>query len=313
MTIIRPLGSGKYSDVFRVQARRSGPAVVMKVSYYRDDTLCSVLKSLKAGDATSAQQAKQRDAIQVSNAFSRISSAMLGGTSPHFVVVFCEIDCADFAARLAPMLKDRLGKLSAVQRKFNNVCFMELFDTNLTKFLVAAKYNDAALRGIIFQILYTLAALQKQFPGFRHNDLSTNNILVKRLRRAPRWAYTFGGATYHVASPLLVALSDYDFTHVPGHPDLHNERVTSGKFKVDGRRNDSYDSHFFLKSVLKCIQRRAAEFPATSAFLARLYLKAEDRQNHLYMTRLKPSALLQDPYFAPLKPVIRRVQARFAA
>lgn len=307
--IVRRLGAGKYSDVFRVQPRPRGPAVVMKVSYYRDDTLCAVLRRLKAGDPQNALAAKRRDAIQVSSAFSALASRLLHTVSPHFVVVFCETDCADFAPRLEPLLRDRLAKLSPAQRKFNNVCFMEVFESNLTKFLVAQKYNEAALRGIVFQVLYTLAALQKLLPGFRHNDLSTNNILVKKLRTAPVLEYTFGGQTFRVVSPLLVALSDYDFTHVPGHPDLHNERVTSGKFRVDGRRNDTYDSHFFLKSVQKCIQRRAAQFPATTAFLAKLRMRAEDRQNATVIPRVRPDVLLRDAYFDPLRAPLRAAAA----
>ena len=299
--VLRPLGSGKYSDVFRAQTAPGGPSVVMKVSYYRDDTLCDVVKRLKAGDARGALAAKQRDAIQVSNAFTRFTAGLLDTVSPHFVAVFCEQDCSDFAAKLGPLLKDRLATLSPTQKKFNNVCFMELFDTNMTKFLVGGKYNEAALRCAVFQVLYTLAVLQRLLPGFRHNDLSTNNVLVKRLRRAPRLAYEFGGATYFVAAPLLVALSDYDFVHAPTRPDLHNERVTSGKFRVDGRPNDSYDTHFFLKSVLKCIQRRASDFPDTMAFLHRLRMRSEDRQNSSTMARLRPAALLGDAYFEPLK------------
>ena len=32
---------------------------------------------------------------------------------------------------------------------------------------------------IIFQILFTLAVIQKKYPGFRHNDLKANNILLQ--------------------------------------------------------------------------------------------------------------------------------------
>lgn len=320
MTTIRHLGSGKYSDVFRVQAPaprgkagRPRPGVVMKVSYYRDDTLCSVIRRLKAGDVRGAMRAKHLDSIRVSNNFARITSGLLDTVSPHFVVVYCEQDCKSFAPRLGPLLKDRLDKLSPFQKRYNNVCFMELFQDNLTRFLVKAKYDEAALRGVVFQVVYTLAALQKRFPGFRHNDLSTNNVLIKRLRKAPVLSYTFGGQTFYVAVPLLVALSDYDFTHVPKHPELSNERVMSGKYKVDGRPNDSYDTHFFLKSVLKCIQRRTAQFPRTADFLHRLRLRQVDRQNNTVMHRLKPDLLLRDAYFAPLKQPVPGVQARYAA
>ncbi len=297
-TTIRHIGSGKYSDVFKVQPGR-GRGVVMKVSYYRDETLCKYLKSVKKGDEAGATRAKRLDSIQVASTFAKVTAGLLDTVSPHFVVVYCDRDCDSFAPRLRALLQERLRGLSALQRRYNNVCFMEVFDTNMTKYLVRAKYTEDTLRAVVFQVLYTLAALQKLFPGFRHNDLSTNNVLVKR--RAPTTAsYAFGGRTYHARAPVLVALSDYDFTHVPGHSRLSNERVMFGKYKVDGRRNDSYDTHFFLKSVMKCIQRRTAEFPQAWKFLSRLRLRHEDRQNGQTFARLRPSVLLRDPYFEPL-------------
>ncbi len=311
---IRHLGSGKYSDVFRVQPAPGGKSVVMKVSYYRDDTLCNFIKKAKAGDVRGALRAKKLDSIQVSSNFAKVTAGLLDSVSPHFVLVYCDYDCKSFAPRLGVLLKDRLKDLTPFQKRYNNVCFMEVFHDNLTKYLVGHKYDEDALRAIIFQVVYTLAALQRLFPGFRHNDLSTNNVLVKKLRSRPLLSYTFDNATYYAAAPVLVALSDYDFTHVPNHPELSNERVMFGKYKVDGRANDSYDTHFFLKSVMKCIQRRAKEFPRAWDFLTRLRMRQEDRQNGQVFARLKPAAVLQDQYFAPLKQKpAGEVAAAFAA
>lgn len=295
------IGSGKYSDVFRVHPPRSS-ALIMKVSYYRSDTICNVMDRIKAGDLRGAMRHKRRDSIQVGAAFARLTAGLMGTVSPHFVFVYCELDCRLLAPKLGPLLKNRLKELTPLQQRFNSVCFMEVFHANMTKLLAAGGgVNDDALRGMLFQVLYTVAAVQKRMPGFRHNDLSTNNVLVKRLRRRPLLAYSFGGHSYYVWSRLLPALSDYDFVNVPGREELRNERVTSGKYKVDGRRNDSYDSHLFLKSVLKCIHRRGDKFPATTAFLARLKMKEEDRQNSSVFPHLRPAVLLLDSYFAPLK------------
>ena len=300
MAVVRHLGSGKYSDVFKVQPRPGSKAVVMKVSYYRNDTFCAMIDRVRKGDVGGATASKKRDAVQVGNRFARITAALADTVSPHFVIVFCSEDCKDFAAKLGPLLRNRLKELSPMQRKFNNVCFMELFHGTMTRFLLRSQTDDATVRGLVFQVVYTLAALQKKFPGFRHNDLSTNNVLLKKLRTAHDLAYRVGRRTYVVPTTMFPALSDYDFVHAPG-PALQNERVLSGKYKVDGRPNDSYDTHFFLKSVFKCLEKRLAAFPETSAFLARLALKQEDRQNGRVMARLRPSTLLKDPYFAPLQ------------
>lgn len=296
---ISHVGSGKYSDVFKLSPSRRR-AVIMKVSYYGSDTLCNIIKKVKAGDVAGAVAVKQRDSIQVGAQFSNLTRSLIDTVSPHFVYVYCEMDCKQLAGRLGPLLKQRLGELTPMQRRYNSVCFMEVFHTNLTKFLTRARVDEPTLRGLIFQVLYTLAALQKKLPGFRHNDLSTNNVLIKRLRRRPLLVYSFGGKTWHVWSTVLPAISDYDFVHVPGNATLSNERVIANKYGVDGRPNDSYDSHFFLKSVQKCIHRRRERFPATMAFLERLKMKEQDRQNDDMFARLRPARLLQDPYFNPL-------------
>lgn len=309
------VGSGKYSDVFRVMPQ-SGRTVIMKVSYYRDDTICDVMRRVKEGNMHAALGAKRRDSIQVGSEFARLTTGLMEHASPHFVYVYCEVDCRSLAPKLGPLLKQRLKELTPMQQRYNSVCFMEVFHSNLTRFLQhSTLVDDDTVRGLIFQVLYTLAVLQGRLAGFRHNDLSTNNVLIKRLTRRPLLQYTASGTTFYVSSTVFPALSDYDFVHVPGSKGLVNERVQSGKYKVDGRRNDSYDSHLFLKSVLKCIHRRREKLPATAAFLARLKMKEEDRQNDSVMPRLRPARLLRDDYFAPLQrrpPGLAAVTASYA-
>ena len=293
------VGSGKYSDVFKVRdGRRS---VIMKLSYYRDDTLCRFVKAAKQGDLQSAARAKNTDSISVSANFARASNDLVvRGVSPHFVVVYCDMDCKNFAARLKELLPERFRAMSAVQMKYNNMCFMEVFGSNLTAWLTRGRYSETALRGVLFQVLYTLAALQKVLPGFRHNDLSSNNVLVKTLPRAVTYGYSFEGRSYVVRSRLLVGLSDYDFTHVPGHPSLQNERVLNGRYKVDGSRNPSYDPHFFLKSVAKALTLRQAKFPETMAFLKSIGMRSDLDRLDAPIPGFTPARLLTHAYFAPL-------------
>jgi hypothetical protein len=267
-----------------------------------------MLRRVKRGDVRGAAEARKSDAVQVGYRFSKITAALVDSVSPHFVMVFCARDCEHLAAKLASIaaVKERLAKMTTMQTRYNNVCFMELFGGNMTRYILKDKPGDEVLRGLIFQVVYTLAALQKRIPGFRHNDLSTNNVLVKKLRRTLNLVYTTGSmgtvkgaspSTFLVPTRVFPALSDYDFVHAPS---LKNERVLSGKFKVDGRPNDSYDTHLFLKSVLKCLQDRT-DVPETRAFLRGLRMREQDRQNDDVLARLRPMALLRHRYFSKLR------------
>jgi hypothetical protein len=304
---VEHVGSGKYSDVFRVSQDAKRPrSVMMKVMYYRDDTLRRFADLAKRGDLRRARVVKHQDAIAIGSEFGRVSKHLIeSGVSPHFVLVFCDGDVKDFAEKLAPVLGERMAGLTRTQRKYASVCFMEEFDGDMTKYLQRGRYSEATLRGLVFQVLYTLACLQRALPGFRHNDLSTNNVLVKRLRRRASAKYALSGVgTWYVPDmPAFAALSDYDFVHVPGHAALTNERVVGGKYRVDGKPNVSYDTHFFLKSVYKCVHPRAARYPDAMRFLRGLGLQNEDRQD-VEIPALDPARLLRNPYFDELrKPV----------
>jgi len=307
------LGAGKYSDVFKVtRGRRSA---VMKLSYYRDDTLKRFARSKRRGDLAGARRVKQQDAISVAAAFSRLTSRLIEArVSPHFVMVYCDADCREFSLRMAALLPERLKTLTPVQLKYNNVCLMEVMSSDMTKYLTRGRYDEPALRGLLFQVLYTLAALQRVLPGFRHNDISTNNVLVKKLPAPAAIGYTLGGTRFVVPGVrVLAALSDYDFTHVPNFPGLANERVLNGRYSVDAKPNASYDSHFFLKSVLKCLaRRRSSAFPQTRAFLRSLDLRTQDRQDE-EIASLAPALLLRHAYFAPLVSASAPAQAEYSA
>lgn len=298
------IGSGRYGDVFRLTNGRY--AVIMKLSYYRDNTLEDFVKSVKQGNHLYARHVKNKDAIMVSNHFSHMANTMMNTkVSPHFVYVYCNADCKRLAQKMQDLIPQRIKTSTPIQLKYNNVCMMEQFTYDMTKWIRgrARSPNDNTLRACIFGVLYTLAALQKKYPGFRHNDLSTNNVLIKRLTKPISIGYTFGKDSFFVqGTPVLAALSDYDFTHVPGHQSLRNERVLSGKYKVTEHPNMTYDTHFFLKSVLKSLAASPhRHVPECSAFLKSLPFQKEDRLDKQQIMGLEPSLLLQHTYFGPLK------------
>lgn len=301
---IRPLGSGKYSDVFLVTW--GNKSMAMRVSYYRDDTVERFVDHLRRGDKAGATAAKRSDAVAVAGEFSRYVRGIADDVTPHFVLTYHDADVKSFVDRFPLVTEGRRADLTAHQRRYNNVCFMEAFTCDLTRFLRRCRYDEATLRCIVFQVVYTVAAMQRLLPGWRHNDLSTNNVLVKKLARPMAAAYvipasaTSLGGTWHVVVPVLVALNDWDFVHVPDHATLSNSRVTGGRYRVDASPNKSYDVHFFLKWVLRCIAKKPRdEFPETTEFLKRMGLRSADRQD-ASIPSLAPTRVLQDRYFDAL-------------
>lgn len=304
-TFLKPLGSGKYSDVFVVLSGKNKFA--MKISYYREETVREFSKKMKNGDVKGAQKAKEMDAISVSRKFSEITEILAKSKiTPHFVYVYSTHDVKSFIDKLPfDIMEKRLDQLSTFQKRYNNITFMELFSCDLTTFLTKTRYNESLLRSIIFQILYTIAATQKVLPGWRHNDLSTNNVLVKKVVKENPTRYSVNGTNFYTKTRFFVAITDFDFVHVPNAKRLENKRVTSGNFRVDGVKNNSYDTHFFLKSILKClIKTHTRDYQSTIDFLKGLGLKNEDRQNEEILD-LDPIIILNNGYFDPLKKEIK--------
>lgn len=298
--IIQELGKGKYSDCFKVSSGTH--ALALKLSYYRESTIRAYVRHSQHGDMNAAQQAKDHDAISVSMAMSEVGKQMRRHrVSPHIVRVFCEADIRHLPIRLRPMLSHRLPILSPQQTKHAHVCLMELFACNMTSFAKSAYATDATLRCVLFQVIYTLACLQKLFPGFRHNDLSTNNILIRRRRPPTPTRYAFGNIAFEISCPFMAAISDFDFTHVSGHGLLSNERVLSGKYRIIADHNPSYDIHFLLKTLVPLLGSHAQQAQRTIKFIHSLSLDPSRERSCAVRPHLVPATLLLHEYFAPLR------------
>ena len=299
--VLKPIGSGKYSDIFSVESGTD--KIAMKISYYREEIVEQFVDQLKKNNTTEAQKIKDMDAISVSNTFSSyVENMAKGGITPHYVFVYSTYDVKSFVERLPDeFVKNRIDELTTYQKRYNNVSFMELYSCDLTAFLTRSKYDETTLKFLIFQILYTIGATQYMLPGWRHNDLSTNNVLVKKKKKNVSTKYTIGDTSFYTSTKLFVGITDFDFVHVPDVKKLENHRVMSGNFKVRAEECISYDTHFFLKSVLRCLSKKHTKnYEETIAFLKDLDLRREDRQEN-ELKHLDPLAILRHRYFDSLK------------
>jgi hypothetical protein len=297
---IKQIGTGKYSDIFAVH--RGGDSFAMKISYYTEDTIEKFIKKKRYGDIEGAKREKEQDSILVSEKFSKVTTMLLDKKiTPHFIRVFEEQDVKNFAAKI-PGLEKRLGNLTTYQRMYNHVAFMDLFDTDLTHLLTRKVLTEAEIKIVIFQILYTIAATQHALPGFRHNDLSTNNVLIRNNHKNTVTRYSVEGMVFYTPTKYTVVATDYDFVHIPSIRILNNRRVMSGNYKVSDEDNVSYDVHLFIKSVYKCLTKGYEKTPDTDTHRFLNSLKTfEDDRHPKEIPSLNPRELLKHTYFDSLR------------
>eukprot|EP00037_Helgoeca_nana_P030849 m.386124 g.386124 ORF g.386124 m.386124 type:complete len:1038 (+) comp28279_c0_seq1:119-3232(+) len=116
---------------------------------------------------------------------------------------------------------------------------------------------DAALMALFFEVVYTMAALQKHFPGFRHNDLHWWNVRTTSPYHtdssrpsgdvfAPRdpatgkattfTEYTVDGTVFRIPNyGYSVRIGDWDGAHSLTVPRLRNRKVLQTRTRSCGR------------------------------------------------------------------------------
>ena len=120
-------------------------------------------------------------------------------------------------------------------------------------------YKDFKLkhwRCLFFQFLSVLAIIQSKYPGFRHNDLKANNLLVHEIPINPefdKYKYIINDQKYVIPNiGFQLKLWDFDFATIPGIVD--NSKVEADwtdKINIKPIQNRYYDVHYFFNTLTK--------------------------------------------------------------
>ena len=111
-------------------------------------------------------------------------------------------------------------------------------------------------RCIFFQILSALAIIHTKYPGFRHNDMKANNILIHNIdidNNNKKYLYKINNMTYVVPNiGFQVKLWDFDFACIPGI--VENSKVDAdwtNKINICPEMNRYYDIHYFINTLIR--------------------------------------------------------------
>ena len=111
-------------------------------------------------------------------------------------------------------------------------------------------------RVILFQIISVLAVIQAKYPGFRHNDLKANNILIQNIEarnKNNKFKYKINGNVYIVPNiGIQIKIWDFDFSCIDGIVD--NTKVNADwtdKINISSIKNKYYDIHYFLNTLTR--------------------------------------------------------------
>lgn len=134
--------------------------------------------------------------------------------------------------------------------KRNDYIVMEKCDKTFWG-LIQEEPDERIIKGVILQVLFTLFILQTCFPGFRHNDLKTDNILLNVSERKKDITLMYGKHYWFIPKDIpLVKLSDFDYANIPKvtkNPKV--DTTYSRSFGCTTKKCDFYDVHLFLNSI----------------------------------------------------------------
>lgn len=111
-------------------------------------------------------------------------------------------------------------------------------------------------RVIFFQILAALSVIQTKYPGFRHNDLKANNILIQKIgsrNKNNKFKYKINDKTYIIPNiGIQIKIWDFDFACIKGIVD--NSKVDANwtnKININSEMNRYYDLHYFFNTLTR--------------------------------------------------------------
>lgn len=133
---------------------------------------------------------------------------------------------------------------------------------------LAASGLDEEWRYALFQTLFTLAAIQTAFPGFRHNDLKGDNVLVTSSSETLSYALDANDCD-DLPMPLRVRrawrfrprvrakLIDFELSSTPRGEGIASAAILNANnksfredFGLTGARCDIFDAHLLLFDTL---------------------------------------------------------------
>ena len=155
------------------------------------------------------------------------------------------------------------------------------------------RLNDAFMRSVISQVLTALYKIRRKYPGFRHNDLHLENILVKP------------GKPY----PIMV-LNDFGYATLDDK--VKNPTVTNGDFSqnwgIGPKTSPLYDVHLFLNEMRKeCIRYKSKStdgFKKTLAFLNEMIPSGYRENTNKYTLRMRLRYGVNYPGLLNLKQIL---------
>ena len=206
---------------------------------------------------------------------------LLKNISPHFSLYYGDFDCASSIIKKIPTTSPQW--LNKFNRDIDNgdildkvkLLIVEQSSNDLDR-ITRQKLTGPQWYAILFQICHMLALAQYYVPGFRHNDLKLDNILVDvfPLIENTYYHYKMFDKDYYLPNiGIRIKMWDLDFACCEAIKNQKVEDDWSNTFGCTSLPNPIYDLHSLL-NITFCYNE--ADLPVNIIKVIKKYLTTKD-------------------------------------
>ena len=214
--------------------------------------------------------------------FSNLPTSLL--TFPVFTNMEEKIKKRKLSEMMSVRVRENFNKMTSLHTRISN----------------SSTKNKINLKPIIFQVLYSIAKLDQEYNGFKHNSLDSYSIFLNNTSKNIK--YQFNDTDYYVdINNNFVKIGNFSNSYIP---KMFKSSNTSNK-KYSIMKDKAFDTHYFLNSLIyRDINKKHVDnFDELMEFVNRVLPKKlrGSNKNKYYLTeksKMKPvGEILSDKYF----------------
>ena len=189
-----------------------------------------------------------------------LSSLVINHKTKHILLPIINLDIkfSDIEENIINNTYKTKIKSGITNNKISNICCLQLrehfFKTiNLQEYI---KENTCSYKMVLFQVIHTLAVIEREFNNFRHNNLILKNILVYIKNKSDQYTeYEFNEKKYFIMNvDIDIKITNFENACIPkfyGKEKAGNDILTfvTDLKTTDKNNNCSKETLAFIKSI----------------------------------------------------------------
>lgn len=160
-------------------------------------------------------------------------------------------------------------KIAINNNEISNICCLQLRE-QFFKIMILEDYlskNKCSHKGLIFQVIHTLAVLQTAYPGFRHNNLLLKNIVIYLKKKNDQYNIynnfnKKSNEKFYIPNiGFDIKITNFENTTIPNTYGSLYRKAGIGLFNINNpnikfadQPNPYYDIYIFLNDFIHIIK-----------------------------------------------------------